>query len=130
MKVFYNLLILFCFSVPVVKAQEYIVQKEITQKVINHFEGNESDQIYALFDNTMKSSITAEKLSEIWQSLSVQCGAYLGSGATIASEVNGMVVVNQLLDFANMDLDIRLAFNDENQISGLFFVPPVKKKSS
>ena len=111
-----------------VSAQDYATQLEITKNVIEHFEANEINEIFALFDDTMKGAITVEKLVEIWQSLPNQCGGYLGSGEAIASEVQGMIVVNQLLDFENVDLDIRLAFNDQNQISGLSFVPPVKKK--
>ena len=108
--------------------QDFTTQKKITQDVIQYFEGNQVSEIFALFDDKMKSAITEEKLSEIWNSLPFKCGNYLGSGDSIASEVQGMVVVNQFLDFEKMDLDIRLTFNNENQISGLYFVEPVKKK--
>lgn len=126
---FFCTIFIFCFLYfSPVSAQDYVSQLEITQKVIAHFEVNETVKIYELFDDTMKGAITVEKLEEIWKSLPAQCGGYLGSGEAMASEVQGMVVVNQLLDFENVDLDIRLAFNDQNQISGLFFVSPVKKK--
>ena len=109
-------------------AQDFTLQKEITQKVINHFEINEVDQIYEYFNDDMKAAISKEELGDLWQSLASQCGAYHGSGSTIASKVQGMVVVNQFLDFDKIDVDIRLAFDDDNKIGGLFFVPPVKKK--
>jgi len=109
-------------------AQDYQTQKEIPRKVIEHFETHKTEAIYALFNDTMKAAITKDKLAEIWNSLPLQCGAYLGYGESVASEVQGMIVVNQLLDFETIDLDIRLAFDTENQISGLFFVQPVKKK--
>ena len=122
------LLIAYSSSFALVSAQNYEEQKEITEKVIEHFEANEISAIYARFDETMKAAIAEEKLSEIWKSLPLQCGAYLGRGKSVASEVQGMIVVNQLLDFEMTDLDIRLAFNEQNQISGLFFVAPVKKE--
>ena len=109
-------------------AQDYAAQKKITEEVVGYFEDGKYADIYALFDETMKSSISTEKLGEIWSSLPVQCGKYIGAGDAIASEVQGYVVVNHYLDFENVDLDLRLAFNANNQISGLFFVPPVKKK--
>lgn len=127
MKIFYSVIIFSCF-IYTATAQDFTLQKEITQNVISHFEVNEVEQIYDLFNDTMKAAITAEKLGDVWKSLSIQCGMYLGSGNAIASEVQGMVVVNQFLDFEKVDLDIRLAFDNENKIGGLFFVPPVKKK--
>jgi hypothetical protein len=126
MKIIYIItLIAICYSAV---AQDFIVQKEITQSVIDHFEVNELDKIYDLFNDNMKAAITREKLGDLWPSLAAQCGAYYGSGSTIASEVQGMVVVNQFLDFEKTDVDIRLAFDEDNKIAGLFFVPPVKKK--
>ena len=127
MRAYLLIIFLFCgFST--VLAQDYSKQKEITQQVIEYFEGNQISEIYALFDDTMKSAISEQKLDEIWKSLPSQCGNYLGSGDAIASLVQGIVVVNQLLDFEKTDLDIRLAFSDRNKISGLYFVQPVKKK--
>ena len=111
-------------------AQEYSEQKEITTTVIQYFESNQIEDIYDLFDDTMKVAVTIEELENIWNSLPTKCGAYLGSGDAVASKVQGMVVVNQFLDFEITDLDIRLAFNFENKISGLIFVPPVKKRTA
>ena len=104
-------------------AQDYSGQKAITKKVIEYFEKGETSEIYALFDDTMKSSITAEKLTEIWNTLPSQVGNYLGSGEAIVSEAQGYVIVNHFLDFENTDLDLKLVFNYQNQISGLFFFP-------
>jgi len=109
-------------------AQDFSTEKEITNKVVLHFEVNEVTEIYNLFDDKMQSELPPEKLSQIWNSLSLNCGNYLGSGNSVASKIQGYVVVNQFLDFEKMDLDLRLAFNDEQKISGLFFVPPVKKR--
>ena len=128
MKIFFISAIAFSISIYSSFAQEYKRQKEITKEVIEHFEANETEAIYALFNDAMKAAISEDKLAEIWNSLSLQCGAYLGHGESVASEVQGMIVVNHLLDFETIDLDIRLAFDAQNQVSGLFFVPPVKKK--
>lgn len=128
MKIFFTILVFSCSVFNAAYTQDYTEQKEITEKAIQFFEENQTDELFKLFDDTMKGAISEEKLSDIWKSLPLQCGPYLGSGDAIASEVQGLVVVNQLLDFENTDLDIRLAFNAENRISGLFFVAPVKKK--
>ncbi len=111
-----------------VNGQDFTKQKEIAQKVIHHFEGGETDQIYALFDSKMKSSITADKLSEIWKSLPAQCGNYVGAGDASTFEAQGMKVVSTFLDFEKADLDLRLAFNKNLEISGLYFFPAQSKK--
>ena len=128
MKLLFNSVIVLVISINSSLAQDHQIQKDITIKVIEYFETHECEAIYALFDDTMKAAITADKLADIWNSLPLQCGAYLGYGESVASKIQGMIVVNQLLDFKMIDMDIRLAFDTENQISGLFFVPPVKKK--
>jgi len=127
MKIAYPITMLFLLPCQAF-AQDFRMEKEITQKVILHFEVNEVAEIYQLFDSTMKSALSAEKLSNVWQSLTVQCGMYLGSGSAVASKVQEFVVVNQFLDFEKTDLDLRLAFDAERKISGLYFVPPVRKK--
>lgn len=108
--------------------QEYSEQKEITKKVVEFFQSEQFDEIYAFFDDKMKAALPTEKLKEIWCALPDQCGKYIDNGQTIVSEAQGYIVLNHLLDFEHVDLDLRLAFNSKNQISGLFFVPPVKKK--
>ena len=74
MKIFFISLALSFLNLCIAYAQDYSEQKEITNKVIQYFEGNQSEDIYNLFDDTMKSAITVEKLSEIWMSLPLQCG--------------------------------------------------------
>lgn len=128
MKFFYPLLFFNLFLFISVMAQEFPEQKDITKKVIGFLETGQFFEIHALFDDRMKAAITTERLGEIWKNLPLQCGEYIRNGDAIASEVQGLVVVNHELDFETIDLDLRLAFNSENQISGLFFVPPVKKK--
>jgi len=112
------------------QAQEYTEELQITGEVINHLSTGQTTKVYDLFDDNMKAAITLDKLGEIWPALLTQCGKFNGSGESIAVESQGFVVVNQLIDFESTDLDIRLAFNKEKRISGLFFVPPVKKKSN
>jgi len=128
MKFLYVIIFSNLFPLFSVKAQDYSEQKEITKKVIGYFKSGQFSEIHELFDDRMKTAITTERLNEIWKNLPLQCGEYIEDGEAIASEVQGLVVVNHLLDFENIDLDLRLAFNPENQVSGLFFVPPIKKK--
>lgn len=120
-------LIYFCFLFPTM-AQDFSAQKSITKNVVTYFENGQTLAIYDLFDETMKSAITAEKLAEIWKTLPSQVGNYVGDGEATASEAQGMIVVNHMLDFENIDLNLKLAFNQENKISGLFFLPVEKKK--
>ncbi len=127
MKSIFVLLVLSLAWIPV-NGQDFTKQKEVAQGVIKHFEGGETNQIYALFDSTMRASITADKLNEIWKSLPSQFGNYLGSGDAVTFEAQGMKVINTFMDFEKADLDLRLAFNEKNEISGLFFLPAQKRK--
>jgi len=124
-------LLLFIFSVAaanLTQAQEHSEEIQITGEVINQLASGKTSLVFDRFDDNMKEAITIEKLAEIWPTLIAQCGKYNGSGESIVVESQGYVVVNQLIDFETTDLDIRIAFNKDKLISGLFFVPPVKKK--
>jgi regulator of sigma D len=122
------LLIIILVSANILLAQKHAEEFQITHQVINDYVSGNTSEIYDRFDDTMKAAISLEKLGEIWPSLLKQCGGFISSGDSIAVENQGYVVVNQLIDFESTDLDIRIAFNNQKQISGLFFVPPVKKK--
>ena len=75
------------------------------------------------FDATMKSVMSAEKLSQTWRMLITQAGVFQGQGDTRTAVEQGYQVVYVTCRFEKAVLDTKVVFNNANQISGLWFLP-------
>jgi dienelactone hydrolase len=89
----------------------------------------ESNKNAALnFDTTMKAQLSEVKLQEIWKGVISQYGKYNEQVGT-RSKKNGVydiIYVTTLFD--NNLLDIKVVFNSNKQIAGLFFMPSTMTK--
>jgi hypothetical protein len=75
------------------------------------------------FDETMKSALPPEKLQELWQSTVSQIGPFkeqLGSRTEKQADFDIVLVTCQ---FENGALDVKVVYNTEKQVAGLFFTP-------
>lgn len=81
------------------------------------------DECVAASDATMRSALPAEKLAETWKSLETSVGAYEGEIAASASTTGQYQVVVLTSRFAQAALDVRITFNSDGDVSGLFFAP-------
>ena len=75
------------------------------------------------FDSTMLSAMPEAKLKDTWQQLIAQVGAFQQQTGTRTAEQQGYHIVFVTCQFANQPLDVQVVFNDQSQISGLFFKP-------
>ncbi len=74
------------------------------------------------FDNTMKSSLTPQKLEQIWKSLIASAGQFKGQTSVRAEKLNQYDVIYVTCKFEMYSIDMKILFN-KNQIAGLWFVP-------
>jgi len=77
----------------------------------------------ARFDATMKSALPEPRLRETWQTLINQAGPFKQRLSSRAFKVGAFDVVLVTSEFQRTKLDVRVAFNDRGEVSGLFFVP-------
>ena len=75
------------------------------------------------FDDTMKGAMPPEKLEESWQSLLGQVGSFKKQVSTKEVREQGFGVVYVTCEFERGTINIKVVFNSEKQISGLWFVP-------
>ena len=80
------------------------------------------------FAAELKSRLPPEKLKEIWKAVVSQAGAFQEQlDPQTAKSLEQNVVYDILVipcRFERSTLNLRLAFNDQNQIAGMFFVAP------
>ncbi|MCK4505785.1 MAG: DUF3887 domain-containing protein [Candidatus Aegiribacteria sp.] len=75
------------------------------------------------FDTVMKDAFPSDKLEDALNSLVSQVGAFQKQTGTHIEETEEYLIVYVTCEFENSIMDIKVVFNAENQVAGLFFVP-------
>lgn len=73
-------------------------------------------------DATMKDAMPAAKLEEGWKSLLAEVGPFKRQGDARAENSGKHDSVFVTCEFEKATLNVKIVFNDEKQISGLWFV--------
>ena len=77
------------------------------------------------FDATMKTAMSAEKLGQTWSQLTAQTGAFKSRTGSREVQEAGFQIIYVACQFEKTMLDIKVVFNKDGKISGLWFVPHV-----
>jgi hypothetical protein len=96
---------------------------ETSTLIIKSFETNQFDKIVATFDQTMKTALPSEKLQFIWKDILQISGNYLKYSEITEDKIQQYDVNYVLCHFENLNLKLKLVYNKEHQVAGLFFVP-------
>ena len=75
------------------------------------------------FDETMKGAMPEETLEQAWQSLLAKTGPFEKIVGVGQKKEQGYDVVLVTCQFENTQLDIKVVYNNEREISGLWFQP-------
>ena len=75
------------------------------------------------FDETMKSTLPADKLEIAWQSLIAKLGGYKRQLGLRQTKEQGYDIVFVTCEFDKGNTDIKVVFNSAKEISGLWFLP-------
>ncbi|MCK5857502.1 MAG: DUF3887 domain-containing protein [Bacteroidales bacterium] len=105
------------------QAQDPKVCQEINQKTIKQFQMGKSESVVAYFNDEMSSKLSAEDLAKVWSQLESAMGKYKGMGESKGSQFEDFYQLETQLQFEKKNLRYRLAFDKDNRISGMYFVP-------
>lgn len=97
--------------------------KAAAKEVVDQLVRGEFTAVAGKFDGTMKAALPPEKLKEWLDSVSAQAGAYKRHVASQATKQLGFNVVDVRCEFERGELIIRVAFNQQQQIGGLYILP-------
>ncbi|MGI9035382.1 MAG: alpha/beta fold hydrolase [Pyrinomonadaceae bacterium] len=75
------------------------------------------------FNDDVKSKISADKLAEIWDSLTAQVGDFKLQGKVLKTQKDNLEIFLIMCEFEKANLDIQTAFDAQGKIAGLFFLP-------
>jgi hypothetical protein len=123
----YSILLILCltfFSFSGAMAQSDTTQPvEMSKKILNHLLAGEYEEVSSHFDDKVKASLSTEQLKQVWEGLTKQVGAFQASKGITTEESQGHQVVTNTLEFEKSTIGLRLAYNENNQVSNFFLVP-------
>jgi len=75
------------------------------------------------FDETMKNALPADKLQELWESTVSQMGPFKKQLGARTEKQADFDIVLVTCEFEQGTLDVKVVYNTEKQVAGLFFTP-------
>jgi hypothetical protein len=118
-----TILFLFLASLMTLSFSQESKNIELSKKLIGLLQQKSFDKVMLMFDEPMKKALPQDKLTEFWVNLEKQCGEYVKYSDITTEKIQGYNVVYVLCHFKNVNLKMKTAFNPQNQVSGLFFLP-------
>ncbi len=94
-----------------------------TNELVELLANQQFSEVTADFNETMKSELPAEKIEEAWKATIDQMGPFkkqLGSRTEKEADYD---VLSVTCEFEKGAVDIKITYNDEKQVVGLFIVP-------
>lgn len=83
----------------------------------------------ARFDATMSAALPSAALEQTWKSLQQGVGAFKALGSARTEKEGAYQVVRLRCEFERATLEMKLAFDAQHRIAGLFFTPPTAEYS-
>jgi hypothetical protein len=77
--------------------------------------------VFSRFDNTMQNSMPESKIEEVWTSMQSQLGQYEKQVGVRQTTEQGWDCVYVTCEFEKKRIDIKIVFNKQKQVSGLWF---------
>lgn len=91
--------------------------------LVGLMEAGSFEAVVQSFDDTMKNALPAADLETAWTSLKKQVGEYQQPASMRLETSDGYRAVIVQADFAQAKIDIRIVFDDQARVAGLFYQP-------
>jgi len=99
----------------------------VTQYVTDLMSGEKNSDLYALFDDKVKTQIPEDTFGQLWSQIESSCGAFIAFGDYTSKEDSGYTVHELILDLEKQDILFRLVVDKAGLVAGInFALPPVK----
>jgi dienelactone hydrolase len=120
MKKILTLTLLF-LSISLIKSQT-IEEKSLI--FMGKLERNSFDSCYAMLDTVITNKIGVDVISRGWESLPRYVGEYKSHTPPRTEKKDSLDMVIITCNFEKTKMDLRLVFDDQKRIIGIFFTPP------
>ena len=94
-----------------------------TNQIVGLLVAGDFSAVVEKFDENMKTALPVEKLQETWKATIANVGQFKGQINEQSQQQLGYSTIVATCEFENGYLDIKMAYDNQNQLSGLFLVP-------
>ena len=94
-----------------------------TEKIRDGLIHEDYNKVTADFNSQMSAALKPEQLKQVWEGLIQQLGNYDSYGDISSSEIEGYRVIYSILKFEKAPIKLKVVFDDDDNVAGLFFVP-------
>jgi len=92
-------------------------------EIVNLLVDQQFEEMTENFDETMKAELPVEKIQEVWETTVSQLGSFEKQLILRTEQQMGYDVDIVTCQFENGYLDVKIVYNSEKQIAGLFLLP-------
>lgn len=96
---------------------------EKAKKLIGQLEAHDYDPVLAEFDSQMAKVMDRNKLTAAWEQLGSHTGKLKRQVSSMREVKGHYQMISTLCEFEKAFLNIKMTFNKDGQLSGLFFAP-------
>ena len=99
----------------------------IGTEVVTQLTQGEYQNVIGRFDHFMQTSLTPDRLHQHWNELIQQVGPFQRQVSVKQEEAQQVNIVVVTCAFQKSTVNVRLAFNSQDQIIGLYFTPTASR---
>jgi uncharacterized protein len=107
-----------------------ITQEGLSIKFIQYLTGGDYASACEMYDSKVASKLDAATMEKMWGQMQGQMGKFVRYERTEVKPERSYVLTNTLMVFEKGGLILRLAFDEEMRIAGIFFLPGEVPKPS
>jgi uncharacterized protein len=96
---------------------------DLAEKFIEYMHDGDYSNAVSFFNSDMKKAMSERKLEENWQAVLSQQGVYEGEIEKKVEESGDYRAVNVITEFEAGPINIRVVFDKDNRVAGLWFQP-------
>jgi len=98
-------------------------RKKITQEILDNFVKEDFDAVRKDFHSSLKTSLPADKIGEVWQSVINNGGKYISVISVNTSKVQEYNQVKMRIKFEKENATLETIFNEDDKVLGLWIKP-------
>ncbi|MCP5051276.1 MAG: DUF3887 domain-containing protein [bacterium] len=121
-KIFFIILLVFLVGLTACKSGDNQFERD-ARKFVDQLANGQFEEAFGTFDQTMSGALPLEKLEEVWDRLQDQTGNFQKQLSTRRETYTEYEIVFVTCQFDNGKMDVKVVFNQQKQVAGLFFVP-------
>lgn len=111
-----------------VNAQSETFCADFTLKIVEYLKHNQADSVALQFNNEVASKLKANDLKILWSQLETSMGTFQKAEGLQKFFNENMLIYERILFFENQSLKLRVTYDTNNKIAGLYFVPNRKAR--